>query len=89
MENSIIYFIEIASDQLSSDKLWGFLELETTYNLFVGDVINFVNKPYSNKLVKDYKTYSFEIISRQFTADDDHENNGGVITLVVKPFFVN
>lgn len=45
-----------------NDDLYDLLELETTYNLCIGDVINLKNKPYTEKLLEDYKTYFFEIV---------------------------
>lgn len=86
MENLIIYFLKISSDTPLNDNLYDLLELETTYNLCIGDVINLTNKPYSEKLVEDYKTSFFEIVGRMFISDDDNENNGGVMTLIIKPY---
>lgn len=88
MENQIIYFLEISSENRFIDDSYGLLELETTYNLSIGDLINIKNKPYSGKLIEDYKTYLFEIVDRIFISDDDNENNGGVMTLVIIPYFV-
>lgn len=88
MENAVIYFFKISSENPNIDNLYDLLELETTYNLFIGDVVNLKNKSYCQNLEEDYKTYFFEIIGRMFVSDDDNENYGGVLTLVIKPYFV-
>jgi hypothetical protein len=88
MENSIIYFLKISSKNPANDDLYDLLELETTFNLCIDDVINLKNKPYCDKLVEDYNTYFFKIVGRMFISDDEHENNGGVLTLVMEPYFV-
>lgn len=88
MENSIIYFLKLSSEKPHIDDFYNLLDLETTYNLSVGDVINLKNKPYSDNLVQDYQTYLFKIIDRVFLSDDDNENNGGVLTLSVVPYFI-
>lgn len=40
MENSIIYFLKITSENPSNDDLYDLLELKTTCNLNLGDIIN-------------------------------------------------
>jgi len=86
--NSNIYFLKISSKDKSKTELYDLLDLETTYNLSKGDVINLRNKSYSANLEEDFKTFYFEIVGRMFISDDDNENNGGVMTLVIEPYFV-
>lgn len=79
--------MKITSENPSNDDLYDLLEL-ATYNFNIGDIINLRNKPYNEKLVEDYKTYFFKIAGRMFISDDDNENNGGVMTLVIEPYFL-
>jgi len=59
LENAVIYFLKISSENSNVDNLYDLLELETIYNLFIGDVINLKNKSHGRKLLEDYKTHSF------------------------------
>lgn len=85
MENSIIYFLVFNSNNNFNDESWNDLQLLTTHNLMVGDIINLEKEAYSDSLTKDFETCIFEIVSRTFTSDSDNDSTGGIIKLILKP----
>lgn len=87
MENWNFYFLNILSNDSTEDKFsWEDLELETIYNLNIGDIIDLRNEKYSTDIKNEFNTTLFIIVNRRFIADSNNSLFGGVIILELKAY---
>ncbi|AIL44425.1 MULTISPECIES: hypothetical protein [Elizabethkingia] len=76
------YFIYFPLDQEDDG---GSLQIVTTANLVVGDILNFQKEDEGEKIFEQFKTKEFLIKKRVFISDPYDENVGGVFSLYVEP----
>lgn len=76
------YFIYFPLDQEDDG---GSLQIVTTANLVVGDILNFQKEDEGEKIFEQFKTKEFLIKKRVFISDPYDENVGGIFSIYVEP----
>ncbi len=76
------YFIYFPLDKEDDGES---LQIITTANLVVGDILNFQKEDECEKIFEQFKTKEFLIKKRVFISDPYDENVGGIFNLHVEP----
>lgn len=85
MDNINYYFLQFASNDPKLNIEWDDLQIDTTANLLIGDILTLEKESFTEQLISDFGTIMFVIRKRVFKFDNGFENVGGVFRLYIEP----